>query len=206
VSLDLSMRPSAALEIAVVPSLTITHSAAGYVTTSLDPTATAMYGRRYIVAGLTQRTMDITLRTDWSLSSRLSFQGYAQPFTSSVDYDGFKVFTRPRAFEFLRYGVDGLSTLDFDEETSTYTADADGDGPAPAAVFGNPDFSLRSLRANLVLRWEYRPGSTLYVAWAHGRGTVTNDPRFHAIESLGDLLHDDQRNRVLVKLSYWFNP
>lgn len=44
---------------------------------------------------------------------------------------------------------------------------------------------LRSLRANLVLRWEYRPGSTVYLAWAHGR--------------------DDQRNRLVLKLSYWFN-
>lgn len=205
-TLELGYRPSAALELTLAPTLNETHSAAGYVTAAADPTAVTMYGRRYIVADLTQRTMDVTLRADLSVTSTLSIRGYAQPFTSSVDYDRFKAFTRPRVLEFMVYARDGASTLDYDDETRVYQADADGAGPAPSLAFGDPDFSLRSLRANVVLRWDYRAGSTLYVAWAHGRSTVVEDPTFLPMRSLGDLFADDQRNRLLLKVSYWFNP
>jgi hypothetical protein len=57
-----------------------------------------------------------------------------------------------------------------------------------------------------VLRWEYRPGSTLYFAWAHGRQGFDLDPTFDVGRDLRDLAHDDHRNRLLIKASYWLNP
>lgn len=202
---SIGVRPSTALNLSLSPSLTETHSAAGFVTTIADPTAVEMCGRRYIIADLTQRSFDMTIRTDMAISPKLSVQLYAQPFTASVDYSGFKAFERPRTIDFLVYGTDGGSTIAYDEATRRFAADADGDGPAPTATFTNPNFTLRSLRANLVLRWEYSPGSTLFLAWAHGRSGFSESSTFDVMDNLSDLRHDDKRNRLVLKLSYWFN-
>ena len=130
---------------------------------------------------------------------------YAQPFASSVDYDAFKSFQLAGAFSMREYGQEG-STITYDAGTRRYAVDADGAGPSPALAFANPDFTARSLRANLVLRWDYRPGSTVYLAWAHGRAAFREDPAFDVTQDFSDLLRDDQRNRLLLKVSYWMNP
>jgi hypothetical protein len=62
---------------------------------------------------------------------------------------------------------------------------------------------VRSLRGNLVLRWEYRPGSTFFLVWAHGRAGGTSDPRFNLWDQLGNLFTDNQQNTFLVKMNYW---
>jgi hypothetical protein len=204
-NLQLSVRPTSALSLSFSPTYNETHSAAGYVAAPLDPQASAMYGRRYIVADLLQKTLDLTTRMDMALTPRLSVQFYTQPFTSSVAYSGYKAFVRPQAFEFLVYGQNG-STIAYDDTRRQFRVDADGAGPAPTHVFGNPDFRLRSLRGNFVIRWEYRPGSLLYFAWAHGREGFDADPSFDAARDLRDLAHDDHRSRLLVKASYWINP
>ena len=83
--------------------------------------------------------------------------------------------------------------------------DPDGPGEAPSISFSNPDFSLRSLRSNLVMRWEYRPGSTLFLVWNHGRSGYSDDPAFGGFRDLGDLLDDTMRNTFMVKVNYWLS-
>ncbi len=72
-------------------------------------------------------------------------------------------------------------------------------------TFFNPDFTIRSLRTNLVFRWEYIPGSTLFVAWSQNRFTPISNPSFEAFSLLRDLFGDDMRNVLVVKLGYWLN-
>ena len=86
-----------------------------------------------------------------------------------------------------------------------YTADPDGTGPADAFSFGNPDFRYRSLRSNLVLRWEYMPGSTLFLVWNHGQSGYGTDPTFRVFDQLGSMFGDDQQNTFLVKVNYWLS-
>jgi hypothetical protein len=206
VSLGLAARPTSAVSVSVTPGFNATHSAAGYVAAPPDSTATAMYGRRYVVSDLTQRTLDLTTRLDVALTPSLSMQLYAQPFVSSARYTGYKAFVRPRAFEFLVYGRDAGSTIAHDAAARVFRADADGPGPAPTLAFADPDFRVRSLRSNLVVRWEYRPGSALFFAWAHGREGFDGDASFDAFRDLRALRRDDHRDRLLVKASYWINP
>ena len=203
---ELTMQAGASLTLSAAASYTDQHTEAGWVTSLADPTATQTYGRRYVMADLDQTTFQTTLRADLAMTPRLSLQLYAEPFVSSVNYESFKSFQRAGALEFLEYGRDGTSTLTYDAAARTYTVDADGEGASPATTFANPDFRLRSLRANLVLRWEYRPGSMVYLAWAHGRATRHLDPSFDVGGDFRELLRDDQRNRLLLKVSYWFNP
>jgi hypothetical protein len=205
-SLQVSVRPTSALSVSLAPSYNKTHSEAGYVTDIADPTATATYQRRYVVADLDQTSVDLTARAEMALTPALSLQLYAQPFTGAVHYETFKAFARASAFELMEYGRDGGSTITYDADQHVYAADADGPGSAPEALFLNPDFRRRTLRANLVLKWEYRAGSTLYLAWAHGRETFYDDPTVDVLSDFEGLFRDEQRNRVLLKVSYWFNP
>ncbi len=200
----ITFRPSSAITLSADPAYSNTHTKGGYLFAYGDPTAVATYGRRHLMADLDQTTFDVTLRSDLALSPVMSLQFYAQPFTSAVDYTVFKAFEQPRTLDFLEYGKNG-STLEYDAEARSYRVDADGPGASPAVAFGDPDFRLRSLRANLVLRWEYRPGSTVYLAWAHGRSMVSESPEFDVRSDFSDLLRDDQRNRLVLKVSYWFN-
>ncbi len=201
----ITFRPSSAITLSADPAYSNTHAKSGYLFAYADPTAVATYGRRHLMADLDQTTFDITLRSDLALSPVMSLQFHAQPFTSAVDYTVFKSFERPRKLEFLEYGTGG-STLEYDAQSRAYRLDADGPGASPEVSLGDPDFRLRSLRANLVLRWEYRPGSTVYLAWAHGRSMVSENPEFDVRSDFSDLLRDDQRNRLVLKVSYWINP
>ena len=201
----ITLRPSSAVDLNLSLNYNASHSAGFYVAQRADATAEATFGRRYLFSELDQRSLNATLRADVALTPSLSIQWYAQPFVATGDYEGFKELARPRSFEFLRYGVDGASTLAYDQTESTYTADPDGPGAAPAMSFDNPDFSMRSLRSNLVVRWEYRPGSTVFLVWNHGRSGFSSDPTAGVLDQTGRIFDDTMRNTFMVKVNYWLS-
>lgn len=201
----LTVRPSSAVDLNLSLNYAASRSVAFYVTQRADATAAATFGSRYLFSELEQRSLSASLRANVALSPSLSIQWYGQPFVATGDYEGFKELARPRSFEFLRYGKDGGSTLAFDAASRTYTVDPDGPGAAPAMSFGNPDFSIRSLRSNLVLRWEYRPGSTVFLVWNHGRSGFSPDPAAGILDQTGRILDDTMRNTFMVKVNYWLS-
>ena len=85
------------------------------------------------------------------------------------------------------------------------TVDADGAGPAPSHTYPVTDFRIRSLRSNVVLRWEYRPGSTIFLVWNQNRFNIASDPRFRALHDLGGIFSDDMQNVLLVKANYYLS-
>lgn len=201
----MSLRPSGAVDLNLSLSYEQSRVMGFYVTQRADPTATETYGGRYLFSELLRRSLNASLRADLALSPSLSIQWYAQPYIAPGDYEGFKELARPRSFEFLHYGTDEPSTLAFDQGGNTYTADPDGAGPGAPIRFGNPDFSLRSLRSNLVVRWEYRPGSTLFLVWNHGRSGFSTGPTTGLLEETGALFDDAMRNTFMVKVNYWLS-
>jgi hypothetical protein len=202
---EISIRPTSAATFTLIPNFDKTHARGFYVTQQEDATANATFGRRYVFNELVQTSVDATVRMDLALSPDLSIQLYAQPFVAAADFQGFKELAEAGTFDFIRYGTDGNSTLLYDETSRAYTADADGPGPAEAIVFDNPDFRVRSLRSNLVIRWEYSPGSTLFLVWNRGQTGYDNDSKFNAFDELGSLFRDNQRNTFVVKLNYWIS-
>jgi len=94
------------------------------------------------------------------------------------------------------------SEIGYDADAGVYRVDADADG-ADEFAFGNPDFTFRELRSNMVLRWEYRPGSALFVVWSQGRSLADNGGRLRLGPDLGDLLRAPGTNTLMVKASYW---
>lgn len=203
--MELNVRPGGAMDFSIEPSYNRSETIAQYVTQRRDELATATYGGRYVFSELYQKGLDITIRTNLSLTPNLSVQLWAQPFAAAGDYDRFKELAHPSSFDFLRYGVDNGSTIDFDPVTEIYTVDPDGPGPAESFSFANPDFNVRSVRANLVIRWEYMPGSTLFLVWNHNRSGFSSDPTIGSFDQFGRLWDDNQQNTFLIKINYWIS-
>ena len=76
----------------------------------------------------------------------------------------------------------------------------------PTEYTGNPDFNYRSFRTTNVLRWEYKPGSTLFVVWQQGREDSVEHGDFNFNRDFGAVFDAPAKNVFLVKFAYWFNP
>jgi hypothetical protein len=136
---------------------------------------------RYTFAHLDQTTMSVTARLNVTATPTLSLQLWAQPFVSTGRYRDWRALADPRA---ERYA----------DRFAPYAGDPGG-------------FDVKQLRANTVVRWEYRPGSALFVVWQHGRqGSTDVASAFDFRRDYGDLWHLHPQNTFLVKFSYWMNP
>jgi hypothetical protein len=178
---------------------------AHFVTRISDSTATATLGRRYVFAGLRQRILDASLRVNATFSRNLSLQLYALPFTFIGNYEGFKELADRRTHSFIEYGHDNGSTVV--ESGGEYTVDPDGPGPASTFTISNPDFRSRSLRINAVLRWEYRPGSTIFLVWSQTRWGYFENADAELVQDLRHAMFLDRpTNVLLVKMNAWLRP
>ncbi|MBI5836432.1 MAG: carbohydrate binding family 9 domain-containing protein [Candidatus Eisenbacteria bacterium] len=198
----LSVHPRPGLQITVGPELDRSHVLAQYVQTAPDPSATATYGRRYVYATIDQTTLSLGTRVNWTFSPRVSLQLYLQPLVSSGAYSGFKELRAPGTFDFDVYGQDrGSIELD---TTNTYVINPGGPGTPVEIRVDNPDFNFRSLRGNAVLRWEYRPGSTLYFIWQQTREETVPTGDFSFRRDFKALFQRKPDNVFMLKITSWF--
>lgn len=175
-----------------------------WVTRKQDPVMEETYGTRYIFGLIQQDILSATLRADWSFSPTLTLQLYMQPLFSFGDYSDFNELSQPGTRNFSVYGRDNNSTITYDEDTDTYTIDPDGSGAAEKFTISNPNFNFKSLRANVVLRWEFLPGSTFYLAWTHERINQENPDQFDFGRDFSNLISAEPDNVFLAKVTYWF--
>lgn len=167
-------RPSPAIRLSLSPRYGRTTTATQYVTTIADGSWEPTYGSRYIFAAIDQEQVDMGIRTEWTMSPRLSFQLFLQPFIASGDYRDFKQLARPRDDEYF----------------------------AVEAPF-NPDFNFRSVRGSAVARWEFRPGSAIYAVWNENRSDVVPIGDFSLRRDLEALPDAPSQDVFLLKMSYW---
>jgi hypothetical protein len=203
-SLVLGSRPASYVQMSLGPTLTRQYSTDQYVRTVLDPTAAPTFGSRYVFSNLHQTTLSLDARIDWTFTPTLTLQMYAQPFLSAGRYDELKELARPRSYDFTVYGMNGSSTVSYDPAQGRYTVDPDGAGGAPAFTVGNPNFNIRSLHGDAVIRWQYRPGSTLFLVWQQERSEF--DPSLSEFElrrDAGAIFRSEPTNVFLVKATYW---
>ena len=152
----------------------------------------------YLFGRLDQTTAGITARAEWTFSPTLSLQVYAQPFVSAGGYSDFRRVADPRAdLHAERFAALGGHTGD----DGRILADIDGDGTPES--FKDPDFNVKQFRSNVVLRWEYRPGSTLFAVWSQGRDHYSRYGDFSFASDLGTLLDQPAQDVFMLKLSYW---
>jgi Domain of unknown function (DUF5916)/Carbohydrate family 9 binding domain-like len=201
-AISISLKPLPSLTISSGPDLTRSRDVAQYVQTEPDSTAQATYGHRYVFGTIDQTQLTLTTRVTWALTPRASLRAFVQPLLATGAYGDFKELARPATFDFLHYGG-SVSTLGYDPVARAYTVDPDAGGPAQPFSFQNPDFNFKSLRLNAVFRWEFRPGSNLYVVWTSQREDLTRPGIFRAGRDLSTLFRAPSNDIVLVKMAYW---
>jgi hypothetical protein len=135
---------------------------------------------RYVFARLKQRTSAFTFRVNYTLTRDLSIQTYAEPFVSAGEYSNYKELVNGRAAEY----ADRYRAYDYS---------------------GNADFNIRSFRTTNVLRWEYQPGSSLFVVWQQNRSGSTDVGGFDFGRDFSGIFTAPAYNVFLVKLTYWLN-
>jgi hypothetical protein len=154
----------------------------------------------YVVARLDHSTTSLMLRGNLTFTPALTLQGYAEPFITSGRHTSFRRVARPRAQSLSERFESVDDRLVTDGET--LGVDFDQDGTADLDL-GTPDFTTVSLRSNLVLRWEYRPNSTLFLVWQHGRESESERGGSSLPAGWNALQDAPAVNVFLVKLSYW---
>ncbi|NNC70110.1 MAG: hydrolase, partial [Flavobacteriaceae bacterium] len=157
---------------------------------------------RYILATIDQQTLSASIRLNYNVNPNLTVQYYGQPFVSRGRYDTFKyVSDNPIADDlndrFVRYDSNEIT-----EDNGTYEIDENGGGTDYS--FDNPDFSFVQFRSNLVVRWEYIPGSEIFLVWSQGV-TGSGDPANHLFRNLENQIVDQEKNNTfLIKATYRF--
>lgn len=158
--------------------------------------------QHHIVSMLDQRTASLVLRADVILSPNMAIQYYAEPFISIGEYQDFNTVANP-LHSYGENQLDPISLLVASDQT-TYGVDLDQDGTTEATI-SNPDFSYAQFRSNLVYRWEYRPGSELFLVWSQGLND-TSLPEGNPLSSLrSQVFSRVMENTFLIKLTYRFH-
>lgn len=190
----LSIRPSDNVSIRLQPQINVSRSGDQYVTATSTLPYAPTYGTRYIFADLEQRTFSMDTRLDWTFSPTLTLQLFAQPLLASGDYLEYKQLEAAGTYDFLDLEatfVNGTQEVDFDGDATT------------DFTFTDRDFNLRSLIGNAVLRWEYRPGSTIFFVWQRAQAGAAAVGDFDFGRDMGALFSAPADNRFIVKVNYW---
>ena len=188
------------------PSYSLGQNMEQYVEPIEDANAVEMYGKRYVVAQLDRKTLSADFRIDYTFTPTLSLQAYFQPYLSVGTYSKFKEFKRPEAYEFLVYEDDEAATIteSYDDESGELTGyDIDPTGDGDAFFIENPDFNYKALVGTAVLRWEFTPGSTLYLVWTRNGWDDQHPGDLQLGRDLSDLFGATADNIFAVKATYW---
>jgi Domain of unknown function (DUF5916)/Carbohydrate family 9 binding domain-like len=162
--LNLNYRPSTNINFSLTPQYRREYYPTQYVATT----------NQAIFSKIDQHTLDIGIRAEWTVSSKLSFQLYTQPFVATGAYRDFVALAQAR--------------------TSNYTS---------AQYDSNPDFDFRSMRGSAVARWEFRPGSAVYFVWNENRADTASNGDFRLRRDLSALRNAPSQDVFLLKVSYW---
>lgn len=193
------LRPVPAARIRIEPAVRWQVDTDQYVTAVADALSPLPDRRRYVFGDIRQSELNTTIRADWTFTPYVSLQLVAQPFVAAGRYDGYKEFTTPGEFRFRPY-------VPLVRDGRLVTVDPDGAGPAAPFTFGEQDFTVRALRGNAVLRWEYRPGCTVFLVWQQQREGADAIARLGLRDDARRIFTDPMRNVFLVKATYWFQP
>ena len=170
-----------------------------YVTTSTFGNTT-----RYINGSLDQDTFNLSIRLNYTIKPNLTIQYYGSPFISRGRYTNFKHITNSLAKKLSdRYQSYTANQISFDANSGLYHVDENTDTNTDFSFY-NPNFSFIQFQSNLVARWEYIPGSEIFLVWSQGL-TRSGDPMDKLLPSLGDnIFGQTAHNIFLIKATYRF--
>ncbi len=195
IEMSFSYRPGTQLEVTFDPSWERQKTPIQYVATIAGGPA-ATLGNRYVFAGLDLSEIAARLRVNYTFTPNLTLETYVEPFAASGQYGGFGELSAPRSRRLRVYGEGGTMLTRNDDGSRTVSADG------RTFTLSDPDFNVRSLRSNAVVRWEWRPGSTMFVVWQQDRG-ADRAVRLVRPSDIFDTFSASGNNILAVKVSYW---
>jgi hypothetical protein len=203
---SLILKPRENIRLSFGPSYSRSIEPKQFVANIDDATNVAFGGLRNVFAELDQHSLSMNTRLNATFSPTLTLELFAQPFLASGNYSELKEYAAPRTGNVLLYGRD-VGTLVEERNAAglvtQYRVDPDGPGSASEFTVDNPDFNVRSLRGTAVVRWEYRPGSTLFFVWTQERSGQDAFGDFDFRRDRSALFRDRPINVFQVKASYW---
>jgi hypothetical protein len=194
-----TFRPGSRWELTLEPNWTNWHNPRQYVDQRDDAGGGEnTYDVRYLFSSVERTRLRATTRLNYSFTPDLSLEFYAEPFAASVRYYNFGELAAARSSDLRHYGVAPGTTI---EET------ADGvysvtDGPNSFTI-EQEDFQSLSFRSNFVLRWEWSPGSTLFLVWQMNNSEFPETGRHVGPGDLWKGLTGDGDNFLALKVTYW---
>jgi hypothetical protein len=191
-SAGISTRPGSQWQASVDPTYSRSVDGRQYIATRPGGSS-ATYGNRYIFSYIERSTLSARFRLNYALTPNFTVEGYAEPFAASGRYFDIGELPAPRASTLRTYtnvtrDSTGASTIT--DGTSTFTL--------PAL-----DFNRLSFRSNLVLRWEWLPGSTAFLIWQQRRADNGLPGQLIGPRDLWDSARATGDNFIALKVSYW---
>jgi uncharacterized protein DUF5916 len=195
-----AVRPSTRLQLSVAPNYLHIVEPRQYIAT-LDSGLAATYFRRYVFGRLLESEFLVQFRMNYTLAPDLTLEVYAEPFAAGGRYSGFGELGQPRTYD-LRFYSSDPGVFPNVRRTPTDSVEINDLGGYSRRV-PNPDFNVLSFRSNAVLRWEWRPGSTLFLVWQQNRFAGDTRGQLVGPRDLWDTLRATGDNFFAIKVSYW---
>ncbi len=193
---SMNINPGTSFSASLSPSWSVNRNNLQYVTLAAG-------GDRYILARIDQQIVSMSVRINYNITPDLTIEYWGQPFLAAMDYSRFKTVTSPRAdMPDERYHTFGENEITYVAAGNSYIVDT---GDRPAYSFGNPDSNYDQFLSNLVARWEFSPGSTIYLVWSQTRSYYDTTGCFSVGRNLSSLFTSHKPWDVfLVKFTYRF--
>lgn len=203
-----SMRPSSSLLLSVEPEYldedgtpaTQNGPINRQFLTSLSGGRAETYGRRYIFGVVDRTTLSTQFRVSYTFKPDLTLDVYAEPFAASGRYKAFGETLAPRNRNLRIYGEAPGTSIERAADGSYRVVDGEA-----AFTLANRDFNVRSFRANVVLRWEWRPGSILFLVWQQNRASQVTTGEHVGFGDLFESLSAPGDNILAVKTTLWMS-
>ncbi len=198
--MELTAKPGQSFSVTLSPSISKRSGMLQYVNTS------SFEGEdRYILSHIDQKIMRMSLRLNYNITPDLTIQYWGQPFLAAMDYSNYKMITDPKAPVFTdRFHTFNSNEIRFDNNENSYFIDENRDGTDDYS-FENPDANIDEFLSNLVVRWEFRPGSTLFLVWSQTREYYEETGSFSMNNNISKLFSTNKPYDIfLVKFTYRF--
>jgi hypothetical protein len=197
---EITIKPSNFLAITISPGFSKSFNELQYVSQT-----TYLNDDRYIFASIDRKTVSASFRVNFNLSPDLTLQYWGQPFVATGKYSNYKYITNPLADRYNdRFQVYTSGQISSDPDNFYIDENKDG---VQDYNFGRPDFNIQYFLSNLVLRWEYNPGSTIFIVWSQTRDGSNGTGTMDLFNNLGELFNEGDNkphNVFLIKFSYRF--
>jgi hypothetical protein len=192
----LTVRPGSRWQLSLNPRWNRKISSRQYIDTQAGGSA-ATFGGRYIFSFIERSQLSTQLRLNLAFTPDLTLELYAEPFVASGRYYDFGELEAARSKFLRQYGTDGTTITETEDGVYEVTDGTD------TFNIEQSDFNVLSFRSNLVLRWEWSPGSTFFFVWQTNRSGSNSNGSLVNPSNLLDSFKEDGANFLAVKITYW---